>query len=121
MYVFTIYLIGIGSTPSCSQPISSNGNGNEHLTEIHPGNYAFYDLQQLLLGSCREEDIAARVLTRVLGQFPGKRNQIIIDAGFTALSQQGFEALGGTYAKIKVLTWYSTVFFKKKKKNENFF
>ena len=78
------------------------------MTEIHPGNYAFYDLQQLFLGSCREEDIAARVLTRVLGQFPGKRNQIIIDAGFTALSQQGFEALGGTYAKIKVRIWNST-------------
>ena len=112
-----IYVIGIGSTPSCSQPISASSNGNEHLTEIHPGNYAFYDLQQLLLGSCREEDIAARVLTRILGQFPGKRNQFIIDAGFTALSQQGFEALGGTYAKIKVrnrVKYPELIFFWKK-------
>ena len=27
---------------------------------------------------------------------------MIIDAGFTALSQQGFDELGGTYAYVKV-------------------
>ena len=41
-------------------------------------------------------------MTRVLGKFPGKRNQFIIDAGFTALSDQGYGPLGGTYAQIKV-------------------
>ncbi len=56
------------------------------------------------LGSCSEEDIAAVVVTRVIGHFPGERNQLLIDAGFTALSQQGFDELGGTYAQIKVNT-----------------
>ena len=57
----------------------------------------------LQLGSCKDEDIAARVLTRVIGHFPGARNQIIIDGGWLALSEQGFEELGGTFAVIKVL------------------
>ena len=30
---------------------------------------------------------------------------MIIDAGFTALSQQGFDELGGTMAEIKVRTY----------------
>ena len=54
------------------------------------------------MGSCEEKDIAARVQTRVIGHFPGERNQMIIDAGFLALSEQGYQALGGTYAIIKV-------------------
>ena len=36
---------GIGSTPSCSQDVSTNSS-YASLTEIHPGNYVFYDLQQ---------------------------------------------------------------------------
>ena len=60
---------------------------------------SIFDLQ---LGSCLRENIAARVLTRIIGHFPGKRNQMIIDAGFTALSQQGYEELGKTMAIIKV-------------------
>ena len=35
---------GIGSTPSCSQNVE--GMEFKSLTEIHPGNYVFYDLQQ---------------------------------------------------------------------------
>lgn len=90
---------GIGSTPSCSH--QSGSQQQTGLTEIHPGNYVFYDLQQLMLGSCTEEDIAAVVVTRVIGHFPGERNQLLIDAGFTALSEQGFNQLGGTFAIIK--------------------
>ena len=37
---------GIGSTPSCSHP----GEKMRQLTEIHPGNYVFYDLQQEMVG-----------------------------------------------------------------------
>ena len=54
---------GVGSTPSCSHP----SNGFEKLTEIHPGNYVFYDNQQVGLGSCGLDEVAGKVLTRVLG------------------------------------------------------
>ena len=36
---------GIGSTPSCSH----EGEEMKRLTEIHPGNYVFYDLQQQMV------------------------------------------------------------------------
>ncbi len=59
-----------------------------------------------------EDEIAAVVVTRVLAHFPGERNQLIIDAGFTALSQQGFDQLGGNYAKIKVAKLLLVAIFK---------
>ncbi|KAM6422448.1 D-serine dehydratase-like [Rhynochetos jubatus] len=74
----------IGSTPSCSHPVPEMAQ----LTEIHPGNYLFYDLQQTLLGSCRPEDVAIRVLTRVIGHYP-HRNQLLVDCGWAALSLHG--------------------------------
>ena len=36
--------VGIGSTPSCSHAPSEEV---KKLTEIHPGNYAFYDVMQM--------------------------------------------------------------------------
>ncbi|XP_039612785.1 D-threo-3-hydroxyaspartate dehydratase isoform X1 [Polypterus senegalus] len=86
-----------GSTPSCSLPVEDMGL----LNEVHPGNYIFYDLQQYLLGSCKMEDVAVRVLTRVVGHCP-HRNQLLVDCGWTALSlhslghlQTGFAMIDG--------------------------
>ncbi len=45
----------------------------------------FPDAMQTLLGSCTESDVAGRVATRVLAHYP-LRNQMIVDAGFLALS-----------------------------------
>lgn len=75
---------GVGSTPSCSHA----SNRFENLTEIHPGNYVFYDNQQVGLGSCGLDDVAGKVLTRVLGHYP-KRKQMLVDCGFTAITKQG--------------------------------
>ncbi|XP_064361706.1 D-serine dehydratase-like [Dromaius novaehollandiae] len=74
----------VGSTPSCSHPVPEMAA----LTELHPGNYLFYDLQQTLLGSCRLEDVALRVLTRVVGHYR-HRNQLLVDCGWAALSLHG--------------------------------
>ncbi|KAM8810446.1 D-serine dehydratase-like [Eudromia elegans] len=74
----------MGSTPSCSHPVPEMGG----LTELHPGNYLFYDLQQVQLGSCGPQDVALRVLTRVLGHYP-RRNQLLVDCGWAALSLHG--------------------------------
>lgn len=80
--------IGVGSTPTCSRP----GPSMKQLTELHPGNYIFYDAQQVSLGSCREEDVACCVATRVIGHHPD-RNQLLIDCGFTGLTKQGMGQL----------------------------
>uniref|UniRef100_A0A8B9F3P0 D-serine dehydratase n=1 Tax=Amazona collaria TaxID=241587 RepID=A0A8B9F3P0_9PSIT len=76
----------IGSTPSCSHPVPEMAQ----LTEVHPGNYLLYDLQQTLLGSCLPEEVAIRVLTRVVGHYP-HRNQLLVDCGWAALSLHGHD------------------------------
>ena len=56
--------VGIGSTPTCSNPPAHL----DGVDEMHPGNYLYYDTTQLALGSCTVEDIAVRVLTRTLAR-----------------------------------------------------
>ncbi|CAE7866611.1 dthadh [Symbiodinium microadriaticum] len=76
--------VGVGSTPTCSNPPDALPDVNE----MHPGNYIYYDTMQQALGSCAEEDIAVRVLTRVIGAYP-KKNLLLVDMGWTACSKQG--------------------------------
>ncbi|XP_076033888.1 D-serine dehydratase-like [Oratosquilla oratoria] len=84
--------VGIGSTPSCRQPCPEM----EKLTELHPGNYVFLDVQQSTLGSCTYDDIACSVATRVIGHYP-HRNQMLIDCGFLGLSKQGWGCMRTGY------------------------
>uniref|UniRef100_A0A8C5HVC7 D-serine dehydratase n=1 Tax=Gouania willdenowi TaxID=441366 RepID=A0A8C5HVC7_GOUWI len=86
----------IGSTPSCSHPVDDMSQ----LSEVHPGNYVFYDTQQSVIGSCCLEDIAVRVLTRVIGHCP-HRNQLLIDCGWCGLSLDGAGKLPTGYALIE--------------------
>ncbi|XP_076804880.1 D-serine dehydratase-like [Clavelina lepadiformis] len=80
----TCPVYGIGSTPTCSNPIPVMSK----LTEWHPGNYIFYDVFQMTKGSCSQDEIACFVLTRVIGHYP-QSNHMIVDCGFTALSLHG--------------------------------
>ena len=57
---------------------------------MHPGNYIYYDVMQEALGSCKEEDIAVRVVMRVIGASE-KKNFLLVDMGWTACSKQGEE------------------------------
>eukprot|EP00049_Salpingoeca_infusionum_P002849 m.60531 g.60531 ORF g.60531 m.60531 type:complete len:379 (-) comp11821_c0_seq1:98-1234(-) len=77
--------VAVGSTPTCSHPPP---DGLDGITEIHPGNYFFYDAMQVRISSCKLSDIAVTIQTRVIGTYPD-RNEFLIDAGFTALSAQG--------------------------------
>ncbi|KAJ8352357.1 hypothetical protein SKAU_G00238330 [Synaphobranchus kaupii] len=86
----------IGSTPSCSHPVPDMAQ----LSEVHPGNYVFYDAQQLMIGSCKLEDVAVRVITRVIGHYH-HRNQMLVDCGWAALSLEGGGRLPTGYAIIE--------------------
>ncbi|XP_018599690.1 uncharacterized protein LOC108929550 [Scleropages formosus] len=86
----------IGSTPSCSHPVPDMAL----LSEVHPGNYVFYDVQQSLIGSCSLDNVAVRVLTRVIGHYP-HRNELLVDCGWTALSLDGHGRLPSGYAVIE--------------------
>ena len=79
--------VGVGSTPTAALPA-------EHLegvTELHPGNYLFFDTTQASLGACdRDREVACRVLTRVVGHY-ARSNTLLVDLGWTGCSAQGKE------------------------------
>ncbi|TFG34182.1 hypothetical protein EU527_04850 [Candidatus Thorarchaeota archaeon] len=73
-------IVSIGSTPT----ISLTDKIMEGITEIRPGNYVFYDYSQVKLQSCKIEDCALTILTRVIGKY---EHHLVIDAGATSLSK----------------------------------
>lgn len=77
--------VSIGSTPTCSLLPDDMAE----VTEIHPGNYIFYDWMQSELGTCSVDSIAVSVLARVVGHYPQKKT-LLVDAGALAMfSDQG--------------------------------
>ena len=114
--------ISIGSTPSCSLQIDELYKG---IDEVHPGNYVFYDAQQMSFGSCSIDDIACTVLSSIIGIYPD-RNTMAIDCGWEAISPQKpesedyFNTFGyarfrdhshlklQSVSQVKVLRWYQT-------------
>ncbi|MHA2033884.1 MAG: hypothetical protein DRO93_04095 [Candidatus Thorarchaeota archaeon] len=72
-------VVSIGSTPGMSL-VEEIADG---ITEVRPGNYVFYDYEQVLLGSCGIDDCALTVVASVVGVYD---DRIVIDAGATALS-----------------------------------
>jgi len=88
-------VVSVGATPSCSHATSWEG-----CTEIHPGNYIFYDRFQAHIGSCTMEDVACSVATTVIGNYP-QRNQIVIDAGALALSKDTGPTQGKDWGVIR--------------------
>jgi D-serine deaminase-like pyridoxal phosphate-dependent protein len=81
--------VSVGSTPTAMHAPHWQG-----VTEIRPGNYAFFDKFQTDIGSCHIEDVAASVLTTVAAHYPD-HNRMLIDAGALALSKDsGADHLG---------------------------
>ncbi|MBM4170001.1 MAG: D-TA family PLP-dependent enzyme [Ignavibacteria bacterium] len=78
---YPIPAISIGSTPTMS--VTDNLAG---ITEIRPGNYAFYDYTQAMLGTCSVADCALTVMSTVVSHQPAA-NYFVIDAGALALSK----------------------------------
>ena len=74
--------VSVGSTPTCCAAEDLTG-----VTEIRPGNYAFFDAFQAAVGSCAPEDaLAFTVLATVIGHYPD-RGRLLINAGALALSK----------------------------------
>lgn len=73
--------VSVGSTPALSVVERLDG-----VDEIRPGNYAFYDYTQTVLGSCAVTDCAVTVLASVVSAQPSGRHSVI-DAGALALSK----------------------------------
>jgi D-serine ammonia-lyase len=77
------FAVSIGSTPSCAA--ISDAPDDAVVDELHPGNYAFYDVTQATLGCCSRDQIACAVMATVIAHYP-QRNTLLLDAGALALS-----------------------------------
>ena len=74
--------ISIGDTPSCSI-MEDFGE----VDEVRPGNFVFYDVMQLGIGSCTEEEIAVAVACPVVAKHADRR-EIVIYGGAVHLSKE---------------------------------
>jgi D-serine deaminase-like pyridoxal phosphate-dependent protein len=75
-------LISVGDTPSCSAVNDFNG-----ADEIRPGNFVFYDVMQVELGSCSISDIAVALACPVVSVHT-ERNEFVIYGGAIHLSKE---------------------------------
>lgn len=74
-------VVSVGSTPTARFARNLEG-----VTEVRAGVYVFFDLVMAGLGVCEVDDIAATVLTTVIGHQPEK-GWILVDAGWMAMSR----------------------------------
>jgi len=75
--------LAIGATPTSQlEPESLPG-----ITEMHPGNYVFFDTFQSTIGSCNLDDCSSVILTRIISKYKGSKPRLLIDAGAFALSK----------------------------------
>ena len=73
--------ISLGDTPCCSVAEEFGV-----VDEIRPGNFVFYDLTQVNIGSCEKEDIAVALACPVVAIYP-ERNEMIVHGGGVHLSK----------------------------------
>eukprot|EP00392_Amoebophrya_sp_AT5.2_P007189 g7203.t1 len=70
-------------------PTARSADGNEvfRVTELHAGNYLFYDQMQAdLIQSCRFTQIACVVRAQIVSVY---ENKLLMDLGWTGISAQG--------------------------------
>jgi D-serine deaminase-like pyridoxal phosphate-dependent protein len=74
-------VVSVGSTPTAHFARDLSG-----VTEVRAGVFVFFDLVMAGIGVCSLDDIASSVLTTVIGH-QARKGQIIVDAGWMALSR----------------------------------
>lgn len=92
-----------GDTPNCSTQENFPG-----IDEITPGNFVFYDLTQILLGSCSPKQVAVAMDCTVSGRYPD-RKQLLIHGGGVHFSKEsvmlGDQDVYGQVAKQEDRGW----------------
>lgn len=83
-----IDMVSVGSTPTASVAADLAG-----VTEMRPGVYLFGDRSMVALGACDPGDVAATVISTVIGHT--RAGAALIDAGWAALGRDaGVPAIG---------------------------
>jgi D-serine deaminase-like pyridoxal phosphate-dependent protein len=89
--------ISIGSTPTAVVFEGARRDDGLAVTEIRPGNYAFFDLTAVSLGACSLADCAFTVLATVISLRPGPDGGLrgAIDAGKKVLTSDQHAGAAG--------------------------
>jgi D-serine deaminase-like pyridoxal phosphate-dependent protein len=91
--------ISIGDTPGCTL---AEDLGN--VDEIRPGNFVFFDVQQLQMGVCTAQKIAVAVACPVVAKYP-ERQEVVLYGGAVHLSKDTATVAGQvTYGLVAVET-----------------
>lgn len=102
------FKITIGDTPGCTL-VDDFGP----IDEISPGNFVFYDVMQVNIGTCGYDDIAVVLACPVVGKNP-ERNELLIHGGAVHFSKevlQGSDGIThfGKLANISTSGWYDHI------------
>jgi len=89
-YGFLGLELSIGDTPACSM-LDTWGD----IDEVRPGNFVFYDLTQMAIGSCSAADVGFVVACPVVAVHP-ERNEIVLYGGAVHLSKEMLLRADGT-------------------------
>src|SRR5207244_10458775 len=81
--------ISVGATPTARHSVREGG-----ITELRPGNYAYFDRTQVALGAAAWDDCALTVLARVVSR--PARDRIILDSGSKTLTNDAARGNGNT-------------------------
>jgi D-serine deaminase-like pyridoxal phosphate-dependent protein len=74
--------VSVGATPTARHSVKERG-----ITELRPGNYAYFDRTQVALGAAGLDDCALTVLARVVSRPAADR--VILDSGSKTLTNDG--------------------------------
>jgi D-serine deaminase-like pyridoxal phosphate-dependent protein len=74
--------ISVGATPTARFSVEQEG-----ITELRPGNYAYFDRTQVALGAAAWDDCALTVLARVVSR--PAHDRVILDSGSKTLTNDG--------------------------------
>lgn len=83
---FGKFEVCVGDTPCCSKATNFEG-----IDAISPGNFVFYDLMQVQIGSCNISDIAVAVECPIVERYP-ERNELAVYGGAVHFSKESFKA-----------------------------
>lgn len=75
-------ILSVGDTPTCSVM-----DDFSEVDEIRPGNFVFFDLMQVLIGSCEVEQVAVAMACPIVALHP-ERNEIVIHGGGVHFSKE---------------------------------
>jgi len=76
--------LSIGDTPSLPHYTPEM---LKNISELRPGNFVYYDMMQVALGSCNINQVSAALEADILSMYPD-RNEVLIHAGAVHLSKE---------------------------------